>query len=227
MMPAGIDHAFNQLDIVLALVVVIASVRGAVRGFVSEALAMSAVILAVAAAVLFSSDLTGALTGLIGGSIWNQVIAFLLIFIVVYLVVKLVEGLLHSGVERLSLHKLDRVLGLLLGAAEGVIVVLLVLLVLSIQPFVDVTDLLAGSVVAESLLPLLVPARDYLDEMREGAAVEALLAPAAPAGGGAQAGRVLARLPLGSGSRTGSSSHDVLHNPGRARSAGDGGGVNE
>ena len=157
--------SINQLDIVFALIILLASIRGAVRGFVSEVLSMASVILAVAAAVLFSSHLAALISEIFGASIWSQVIAFLALFVVVYLIVKLLEGLLHSGVEKLHLRKLDRVLGFLLGIAEGFLVVFVALFLLHLQPFFDVRSLLQGSLFARFLIPLLVPAHDWLDSM--------------------------------------------------------------
>jgi membrane protein required for colicin V production len=96
---------------------------------------------------------------------WSQIIAFLVLFIVVYLVVKLVEGLLHRGIEALSLKKLDSVLGFLLGALEGLLIVCVVLLLIDLQPFVDVRDLLERSYAARLILPFLMPAGRWLEDL--------------------------------------------------------------
>ena len=157
--------AFNHLDIVFAIILLIAMIRGALRGFVTELLSMSAVILGILAAVFFSAHLSTYVSMLLGQSMWSQIIAFLVLFIVVYLLVKLIEGLLHRGIEALSLKKLDSVLGFLLGALEGLLIVCIALLILDLQPFVDAQELLNGSYAARLILPFLMPAGSWLEEL--------------------------------------------------------------
>ncbi len=147
----------NALDYIFIILILIASVRGALRGFIDELLSMAAIILSLASAVLFSRILANKLSGLWGESFWNQVIAFLLIFIVVYVFVKIIEGLLNRLFEALHLEKLDRALGFLLGVAEGIILVIIVLFVLNWQPLFDTAPLVEGSFFARILLPLLPP----------------------------------------------------------------------
>ena len=153
---------FGYLDIALGLVLIFATVRGIFRGFVSEFLSMAAIILGVAVAVMFSKPVAVALSGTLGESAWVQIIAFLGLFIITYLAVKLLEGFLHSGVEKLSLKNLDRVLGFLLGIVEGFLLASVILIVLVIQPFFDTAELLNDSYIARLLLPLLVPASGKL-----------------------------------------------------------------
>jgi membrane protein required for colicin V production len=157
--------AFNHLDIIFALILLIAMIRGAMRGFVTELLSMSAVILGILAAVFFSAPLSVYVSMLLGQSMWSQIIAFLVLFIVVYLIVKLVESLLNRGIEALSLKKLDSVLGFLLGALEGLLIVCVALLILDLQPFIDVQDLLDGSYAARLILPFLMPAGEWFEDL--------------------------------------------------------------
>ena len=153
---------FVPVDIVFALIILLAMIRGAIRGFVTEFLSMASIILGVAAAVLFSKPLASAFQGFLGESMWVRVIAFLGLFVAGYLAVKLVEGLLHKGIEKLNLNKLDRVLGLLLGLLEGVLVVSVAIFLFYVQPFFDVSGLLDGSYFVKLILPFLVPAAEWL-----------------------------------------------------------------
>ena len=152
-----------HLDIVFIIIILLALIRGAMRGFVTEVLSMAAIIVGIAMAVLFSSPLSALFAELLGESFWNQIIAFLTLFLVTYILIKIIEGLIHRGVEKLRLGKLDRVLGFLLGALEGLLVVSIVLVVLNIQPFFEVTSLLNRSFFAKLLLPFLVPATTWLN----------------------------------------------------------------
>jgi len=152
-----------HLDFIFIIVILLALVRGALRGFVTEMLSMAAIIVGIVAAVLFSPSLTPIVASLLGESIWNQVAAFLFLFVVSYLLIKILESLIHSGVERLHLNKLDRVLGFLLGALEGLLVVCVVLFILRIQPFFETAPLLSQSFFAKLFLPFLVPAAGWLN----------------------------------------------------------------
>lgn len=144
----------TPLDLVCSAIVLTLLVRGAVRGFVAEFLSMAAIVLGTAAAVLFSDRVAGVIEDFFGPSLWSGIIAFLAVFLTTYLVVKLLEGLLQRGLERLSLRRLDRAFGLLLGAAEGVLVVAAGLIILSVQPFFDAQPLLVGSYYVRLLIPL-------------------------------------------------------------------------
>ena len=149
------DWSLTPVDYVFGLLVLILMIRGAVRGFVAEFLGMAAIILGVIVAVLFFGSVSVWLEMLIGKSMWNQIIAFLLLFVAAYLVVKLTEGIFHGAIEKLSLQRLDKVLGFLLGGVEGLLVVFVVLFVLRIQPFFDLDSLLTESFFARVVLPFL------------------------------------------------------------------------
>jgi membrane protein required for colicin V production len=153
-----LNFSFNQFDIVLCLIILILMIRGTIKGFIAEVLSMAAVILGIGLAVIFSGMLSKVVTSIFGESIWSPVIAFLGIFIIVYLIVKLLEGAIHKGIEKLNLHKLDRVMGFLLGFIEGILVISCIVLIIRIQPFVDADEMITGSIFARIILPVLIPA---------------------------------------------------------------------
>jgi membrane protein required for colicin V production len=147
--------SLSPLDVVFGLALAALAVRGALRGFVAEAFALAAVALGALAAVLLGGSLSAAVERVLGPSIWSGVLAFLLIFVVVYLVVALLGAGMRAGVESLSLEELDRALGLLLGALEGLLVVTGLVVILKVQPLFDARRLLLASFFARTLLPLL------------------------------------------------------------------------
>ncbi len=153
------------LDVVFFVLIFAAAVRSALRGFVSEVGAVAALVLGLAGGLLLSEPLAGVLAKQFGPSMWNRLIAFLILFLGLYVVVKLVENVLHAVIERLNLDCLDRVLGFFLGIAEGILVVGVVVVVLSWQPFFDLHELLSGSLLARLIAPLL-PAPDWLPDSR-------------------------------------------------------------
>lgn len=143
------------LDVALSLVVVALAVRGLLRGFVGEAFAVAAVTLGTLAAFLLAGRLAPAIERFFGPSIWSGVVASLALFVLVYLLVTLLGAGLRRGVESLSLEQLDRALGLLLGAFEGLLVAAGLLVILRVQSLFDVRGLLRTSFYARVLLPLL------------------------------------------------------------------------
>ncbi len=143
------------LDLIFGLAIVALAVRGAVRGFIAEAFALAAVALGALAGALFGGSLSPWVERALGPSIWSGVLAFLLLFVIVYLIVALVGLGMRAGVESLSLEQLDRALGLLFGALEGLLVVTGLVVILKVQPLFDARSLLHASLFARTLLPLL------------------------------------------------------------------------
>jgi membrane protein required for colicin V production len=150
----------NILDIVSIGIIAILAIRCAFRGFITEIMSVAALILGILAAVFFSKAGAVVFDNYIGLSRWNQIIAFIVIFLIVYIVLKLLESIIHKILERIKLEKLDRMLGFILGLAEGAIVVILIVYLLRVQPIFDLNDLLDASFFAGLVLeivPIFVP----------------------------------------------------------------------
>jgi membrane protein required for colicin V production len=82
----------------------------------------------------------------------TNVLAFLLIFVATYVIIKLVEKILGWIFKGEILKSLDRSLGFLLGLIEGVVIVALIVLLLNVQPWVDVEGLLQESIFNKILI---------------------------------------------------------------------------
>jgi membrane protein required for colicin V production len=154
---------FNQLDLVLFIILAVLIIRATIRGFITEFCAMAATILGILAAIFFSKPLGDLINSIFGPSMWSQVIAFLVLFLVVYLIIKLLEGVIENGIEKLNLEKLDRVMGFFLGIVEGMLAVCLLLIVIQFLivqfPLFDfLNPFIKQSFVARLLLPLITPA---------------------------------------------------------------------
>ena len=154
------------IDIVFIIIILVSVLRCGVKGFVSELLSMAGIILGTLVAIFFFRAA--------GQVIRNQfmqdmpvvpeAIAFVVLFLAVFAVVKIVEMLLKSIIETIQFGAADRFLGTLLGFAEGIVVVCLLLLLLSIQPFFDSKPLLEGSFIAERLLPFVMGNTEKMSE---------------------------------------------------------------
>jgi membrane protein required for colicin V production len=148
------------LDIVFLVLIVVLTIRVVVRGFVKEFLDMAALIGAAVVAIFLSGPLSLLLDKLFGKTGWNQIIAFLACFLIIYIIIKLLETAIHNLFDKLNLEKLDRALGFFLGLIESFLVVSILLLLLNWLKgfkFLNINALLAQSLIAKILLPIIIP----------------------------------------------------------------------
>ena len=148
----------NALDFIFLVVIIVFALRCYFRGFVEELLSMAAVILGVFLAIVLYRPAGEFLAKQFGVESFTEVLGFIVVFLIVFLIIKILQGVLKSVIDSINLETLDRGLGFLLGAAEGILLVSAVLILLRLQPAFDVAKLLEGSVIARTLLPILVSA---------------------------------------------------------------------
>jgi membrane protein required for colicin V production len=145
------------IDIIFIVLISILAIRGYLRGLITEIMSMAAIVLGMLAALCFYRN---------GGEFVRnrfmpdlktipEIIAFVVLFLIVFLVIKILERILKDIVEGIRLGGADRILGLLFGFAEGMIVVSLVLFLLRIQPLFKPEPVLSDSYFASVLLPLI------------------------------------------------------------------------
>jgi membrane protein required for colicin V production len=150
------------LDIIFIIILLITSIRCTFRGFVTEVLSFAAVIMGVIVAVLLTPMVTVWIEKFAGQVMWSNIAAFLIIFLVVYLVVKIFEGALYRLLERINLDNLDRALGFFLGLLEGIILIVLIVFILSIQPFFDPSIVMEDSKFSALILKILPAAAETI-----------------------------------------------------------------
>ena len=147
----------SVIDIVFILIITLFVIRCYLKGFVSELLSMAAIILGILASLFFYKN---------GGEFLRQtfwqdmkivpeIVAFIALFVIVFILVKLLEMILKGIIEGVRLSGADRFLGLIIGLAEGIAVISLVLFVLRVQPLFDPSSILSDSFFARLLLPLI------------------------------------------------------------------------
>lgn len=144
----------NTLDYVLLAVMAVAALRCWFRGIISEVLSTAAVVGGLLAGIFFYRPVGAFVASLVSLKGFEPVVGFVAAFALVFIAVKLVERSLRGVLEALNLNALDRVLGFLFGALEGLIIATVVVMVLRYQPIVDVEALLGGSFFARTLLPI-------------------------------------------------------------------------
>lgn len=145
----------NTFDIVMGAIFLLLVIRGFFRGFVTEIMSMAAILAGTAAAVFLSGPFAQILKNNTSLQWGTQIIAFAGVFVAAFVIVKIVELILHKVFETLNLRQLDRLLGFVLGAAEGFLLVCFVVFMLNRQPFFTVTDLQNGSFVYRTIASIL------------------------------------------------------------------------
>ncbi|MCL2190588.1 MAG: CvpA family protein [Treponema sp.] len=153
---------FAVIDFVFAGVIVLFVLRCAVRGFVSEIMSLAALVFGVLSAVFFFRTVGDFLRErfMPGVQTIPEAIAFVALFLLVFVLARVVESMLGGVIRGFGLDGLDRFLGVVLGFAEGIVVVCLLLLLASVQPFFDPDAVLGDSFFANLLLPFIV-GRDW------------------------------------------------------------------
>jgi uncharacterized membrane protein required for colicin V production len=146
------------VDGIFLIVVFVAGIRAAVRGFVAELFTVAAVAGGILLATLLHPPVAVAMDGWWGPSGWNRVVAFLAIFLLGYVLLKIVESWFHRFFEALQLQKLDHVLGLFLGVAEGLTLTFAVFVLLTVQTLIDTEPWFAGSFFDDLFVPLVLDA---------------------------------------------------------------------
>ena len=149
---------FSGLDIVLSIIGIILIFRGFIVGFIKEFFSLGALVLGILSAILLYTKLAEyiRLNYLPDIKVLPDILAFVIIFLIVFLICKILEKLLNDIIKGMNLSGIDKFLGGVLGFAEGLIVICVVLLVLSFQPVFDTSALLESSFYAKMLLPVII-----------------------------------------------------------------------
>jgi len=141
----------NALDILLIILALLAFLRSLFRGLVREAAAIAALV----AGVLLASHNYGWLAGhlpWVSGAVASAV-AFILIMVLTYLVFALAAFLLRGALKIALLRWLDRALGGVLGAFEGLVIAgIIVMALVALLP--ERPNILVHSKLAPRLYPV-------------------------------------------------------------------------
>jgi len=147
----------SVMDVIFILLIVLFAIRCYLKGFISELLSMAAVVLGLLASLFFYKNGAEYLRARFWPDLKTipEIIAFVALFLIVFIVIKILEIMLKGVIHGIRLGGADRLLGVIFGLAEGIVVISLVLFVLRIQPLFDPSSLLSDSFFARLLLPLI------------------------------------------------------------------------
>lgn len=127
---------FTFIDALFTGVIVLFAIVGAIHGLIKEVFSKLAVVLAIVVAISFFGVVSVQLKDVIANPIGASVVAFLLLFVGTFIIVKIVQLLLGALFSGEILGSLNRTLGFFFGALEGVVLVALILLVCTAQPWI-------------------------------------------------------------------------------------------
>ena len=133
------------IDWIFGIIIVVFAVSGLIKGFVDNVFGKLAFIAGIICGWIFYKSLATTLLKDIKVPYAANILSFLLIFVVVFLIIKLAQMIISKIFEWSILKSLDRTLGFIFGIVEGAAVVCLIIFLLSVQPFFDVTNLFDGS----------------------------------------------------------------------------------
>jgi len=144
------------LDLFFIILLGLLVLRGFLKGFTGEFFSIASLALAfIAAFFLFKNGAAFIRSRYLQVALLPEILAFLAIFLIVFLAGKIIGRIVKDIIGRLNLDGLDKALGILLGLAEALALIVLVLFLLRIQRLFDAFPLLSQSLFARFLLPLI------------------------------------------------------------------------
>jgi membrane protein required for colicin V production len=154
----------SAIDVVFLVLFGLLTLRASLRGFTGEIFSLASFALGLVAAIFFFKAGAAFLRTMILKDIpiLPEIMAFIILFIIVFIVGKILERIVKDIMDRLKLGGLNSFLGFILGMVEGIALIALILVVLSIQPLFDPQPLFAESIFARLMLPLIGIAYVYV-----------------------------------------------------------------
>ncbi len=124
----------NEIDIAIIIVIGISLLIGLFRGFVKEIVSLFAWVIAIWVGISFSRGFSVLLETFIEIPAARIAAAFVMLVLLTLILSSVINYFVELAIEKTGLTVVDRVLGVLLGVARGVIVVALVVMLASMTP---------------------------------------------------------------------------------------------
>lgn len=151
-------YVFNIVDVLIVVLAFMGAVVGTVKGFAVEFSVRAGFLVGLIVALIFTKPGTNVIVDTFDPPIfWATLIAFIILFIIGYLVMMMVGSLLGRTLDALKLNWLDRLLGLLLGIVEVLVLVALFVYLLELQHTVDLSAYFDFSVINNEVFKPLTP----------------------------------------------------------------------
>jgi len=145
------------IDMIFLIIIVLMLIRGYVKGFIAEFFSWAALVLAIWVAVLLHPAGAAFIRGKIMENVKYipEILAFIAIFIIIMLLVKMLEHILKDVIMGAKLGGANKVLGAVFGLVEGLTLTALILFLLTVQPLFNASNIIADSIIAQILLPII------------------------------------------------------------------------
>lgn len=127
----------NLTDFIILGLIILSVIISISRGFIREALSLTTWLIAAYLAFTLSSGLGEKLSGVISSSSIRMVVAFLAIFLSIVIIGAFLSFFLSKLISISGLGLIDRILGILFGAARGILLVALLVLMIQGTAFTD------------------------------------------------------------------------------------------
>ena len=158
--------AFNQVDIVILIVIVFSLALGLWRGLIKEVLSLLTWIAALLVSRVYSEPLAGLMTGMVENEGIRYVSAFAILFFIVMMLGTFLNSLMSKLLSVAGLKLADRLLGAGFGMARGVIIVLVIMFIANM--FVSETELWHQSQLVPYGMDLIEKSQVFIGDMNSG-----------------------------------------------------------
>lgn len=144
----------SYLDLVFIVILLICSIIACIRGFVKEIFKKGGPIVAIWVSILSFKRVKPLLEPYITNSLLQTLASFFSVFLVVFIALSIVQLIVGKLFKAPILSQLDHILGFVLGVIEGAAIVVFIVIILSSQPWFDVSKITDGSKFYEFISPL-------------------------------------------------------------------------
>jgi membrane protein required for colicin V production len=124
----------SWLDLVIVVIIVLSALISVVRGFVKETISLITWIVAGILAFRYFAPLAGMLEPYVSAPTIRNITAFAVLFVSTLVIGAIINFIMSQLVDRTGLGGTDKALGVLFGAARGVLIVTMIVLLASLTP---------------------------------------------------------------------------------------------
>ena len=124
----------SWLDLAILVVIVLSALISLIRGFVKESISLITWIVAGVIAFRYFSPMSALLEPYIAAPTLRAVAGFAVLFVATLIVGAIVNFIMSQLVSKTGLSGTDKALGVVFGAARGVLIVTIVVLLASLTP---------------------------------------------------------------------------------------------
>ena len=144
------------IDMVFIIIIIACVLLSVLKGFVASFFGKATFIVAVLLGIFFAPKFDVFVAKYINVPYLTTIISFFIIFIVSFLLLKVIQLLIKTIFSGEVMGSLDKALGFFWGLAEGLLIVGVICVILIVQPFFDLSEMLSNSFFASKILPLFV-----------------------------------------------------------------------